>query len=90
MIDGPYLWLKGMTEFVSHGSNMDCHANDDGLRSWLTVDADNTWNTWMFPDSMPSANAVSVVSQIGLMVGSYHSVEQPVAFTTLDEGWRPA
>lgn len=35
---------------------------------------------------VPGLDAVSVDSQIGLVVGSYHPVEQPVAFMTLDRG----
>lgn len=33
---------------------------------------------------VPGLDAVSVDSQIGLVVGSYYPVEQPVAFTALD------
>ena len=36
--------------------------------------------------AVPGLDAVSVDSQIGPMVGSYHPVEQPVAFTNPDGG----
>jgi hypothetical protein len=54
---------------------------DDGYRQHLEhVDIPRLDAVSECRQRMPSANAVSVVSQIGLMVGSYHSVEQPVAF----------
>jgi hypothetical protein len=62
-----------MTAFVYDGSNMDCHARYDGLRSCLTAEANNAKKR----EDALRVDAVSGGSQTGLMVSSYYPVEQP-------------
>jgi hypothetical protein len=65
---------------------LDGYAHVDGLRSWLVVDAADTLEQLV----VLGLDAVSVDSQIGLVVGLYHPVGQPVAFVASDGGWKHA